>query len=295
MSPNSIRQRDALLGALATWSRTRLLATVFGGYLAAVLLFGLLYSAADLTSSDGLWSNLYFSLVTQATVGYGDVLPVGFGRVMATFQIGLGVGWAAFLPALVLIRLASPHKDTVRVSHFIAFDPSTSQFRLKVVNTGRFVGSRTSIQLWIRIVREGGVGRRTLPIAMRSQLPFEIRFPHLRPMLATGYRTDRAESPAIPAGAELVNLHPSHFAGDATLIVDVSIDTPFGTASRTEEFDRTHVVCGKHAEVQPVVDGPKDWSRFDEVVVTISTPAGVQACKEYAFHSTCGLISRVDT
>src|SRR6266446_913289 len=34
---------------------------------------------------------LYFSFVTQTTIGYGDLLPLGFSRLFACLQAGAGV------------------------------------------------------------------------------------------------------------------------------------------------------------------------------------------------------------
>ena len=34
---------------------------------------------------------LYFSFVTQATIGYGDLLPLGFSRLFACLQAGVGI------------------------------------------------------------------------------------------------------------------------------------------------------------------------------------------------------------
>lgn len=34
---------------------------------------------------------LYFSSITQLTIGYGDITPVGFGRFLAALQAGLGI------------------------------------------------------------------------------------------------------------------------------------------------------------------------------------------------------------
>lgn len=292
MRSPAVKQQDAFLGALATWSRTRIIASVFGAYAALVVLFGILYWAFDLTTGEGLLENMYFSLVTQATVGYGDVLPSGAGRIAAILQIVAGVIWIAFLPALVVIRLSSPHVDTIRMSRYLAFDPRKGQFRLKVVNTGRFVGSHTSVQPWLRVYRVGGQGRRALPVAIRSKLPYEIRFPHMRPMLATGFLTERADSPEVPAGVDLIRLHPAHFTADTTLIVDVSIETPFGTASRTDEYQHGQVLCGEHSDVQPIADGPQDWSKFDHVTTTTSTADGIAFCMSCEFRPTCRLVTK---
>jgi len=44
------------------------------------------------------WDALYFSGTTQLTIGYGDILPVGFGRAIALTQ-----GWIGFMFALLIL------------------------------------------------------------------------------------------------------------------------------------------------------------------------------------------------
>jgi potassium channel LctB len=44
------------------------------------------------------WGAIYFSGTTQLTIGYGDILPVGFGRAIALIQ-----GWTGFMFALLIL------------------------------------------------------------------------------------------------------------------------------------------------------------------------------------------------
>jgi voltage-gated potassium channel len=46
----------------------------------------------------------YFSVVTAATVGYGDITPIGAGRTLATFQIVASLG---FMGAVVAYFIGS--------------------------------------------------------------------------------------------------------------------------------------------------------------------------------------------
>jgi hypothetical protein len=57
------------------------------------------------------WTALYFSVVTQATVGYGDVTPTDWiGRALVIAQVALGI----FLVIAVLARWMSIMRDTQR-------------------------------------------------------------------------------------------------------------------------------------------------------------------------------------
>jgi hypothetical protein len=46
--------------------------------------------------------NLYFSLITFTTIGYGDLLPTGFLRILAGFEGFLGIT----LTSVFLVSLA---------------------------------------------------------------------------------------------------------------------------------------------------------------------------------------------
>lgn len=60
-------------------------------YIELIIVFGVLYASlpGSLTSATPL-APYYFSVVTQLTVGYGDVLPLGPARVLAAIQAIIG-------------------------------------------------------------------------------------------------------------------------------------------------------------------------------------------------------------
>jgi hypothetical protein len=49
----------------------------------------------------GLWQHVYFSVVTFTTVGYGDYLPYGASKIIASIQALLGFGYFAFVIGIV--------------------------------------------------------------------------------------------------------------------------------------------------------------------------------------------------
>ncbi len=73
-------------------SRTRLLINALINYFEIILLFGIFYnfSLHNLTDSY-IWTNgFYFSVISQLTVGYGDIHPVHYFKIIATIQIIIG-------------------------------------------------------------------------------------------------------------------------------------------------------------------------------------------------------------
>ncbi|SDH83121.1 Ion channel [Alteribacillus persepolensis] len=53
-----------------------------------------------------VWKSIYFSVITMAAVGYGDVTPVGYSQAVATFQSIIG-----YLFPIILVFILSS-KDT---------------------------------------------------------------------------------------------------------------------------------------------------------------------------------------
>ncbi len=68
-----------------------------------ILLFAIIYSQFILTTAgDAFGNNLYFSIVTFTTVGYGDITPIdGIGKTIAMFEIGMGYLMGGLLIAIL--------------------------------------------------------------------------------------------------------------------------------------------------------------------------------------------------
>jgi len=87
--------------------RSFVLSTI--NYFELLLWFALVYAMnptllqAEGKPVDSFWDCLYFSIATQLTVGYGDVLPEGAGRSIASFQALTGF----FFSLLILGRIIS--------------------------------------------------------------------------------------------------------------------------------------------------------------------------------------------
>lgn len=72
---------------------------VFGflSYIELIVLFGAVYRAFPETARHGgghlrgLWEPLYFSAITQLTIGYGDISPTSWGRGLAVGQTFFGL------------------------------------------------------------------------------------------------------------------------------------------------------------------------------------------------------------
>lgn len=75
-------------------SAVRTLVLSFLNYLELVICFGLVYATMleQLVGASGWGDALYYSVVTQLTIGYGDIRPLGEARFVSSAQGGGGRG-----------------------------------------------------------------------------------------------------------------------------------------------------------------------------------------------------------
>jgi hypothetical protein len=106
---------------------------LFGIWLALIVGCGALYWLAALTGHqvltgdssgvgaglDGFWTAIYFSFATATSVGYGDVVPVGTGRILAVSEATGGL----LIFGLLIAKFVSYRQDLlVRQIHSITFE-----------------------------------------------------------------------------------------------------------------------------------------------------------------------------
>ena len=68
--------------------RRHVLLVVLYGYVVVAAVYGLAYHVTEsVPKANNFGDYLYFSLITMATVGYGDLVPTGFGRALASCEV----------------------------------------------------------------------------------------------------------------------------------------------------------------------------------------------------------------
>lgn len=78
---------------------------------------------------------LYFNFITIITIGYGDLIPVGWGRVFSVTEGIIGVGIFGMFVAALTTKLLSPRPNSVVFSRYGYYCTEEQRFLLIFVNT----------------------------------------------------------------------------------------------------------------------------------------------------------------
>ena len=101
--------------ALFVQTKSSVIYVLIVGYLAISFGFALVYDAMHLTTAFGFWNNVYFSISTVTTIGYGDIVPIQSGRFFASFQMIYGILYqvlAVSIGTTYLIHITQKHNNT---------------------------------------------------------------------------------------------------------------------------------------------------------------------------------------
>lgn len=102
----------------------------------------------------GFWDTIYFNFVTILTVGYGDISPVSFGRVLSTIEALLGVGLFAGAISLLTVKVLRPSANTIVYSKYAYYCLDEQRFMVIFVNTSVARLENCSISSYFKIGRD---------------------------------------------------------------------------------------------------------------------------------------------
>ncbi|MDT0168451.1 hypothetical protein [Pseudarthrobacter sp. BRE9] len=311
--PNWKKKPDQLLKFLTTRSRGRLVAWIAALYALPIFSFAVLYEWQDLLRDNGspiqnYGQALFFSLIIQASGGFLDITTTGvFGRSLVAAQILIGVSWAAFLPAIILIRLTNPDTRSLYFADKMAFNPDSGQFAIRYASFSRLLIFNTHLTVWARVLAPKSQDWNNLPVQVRSSIESNRRFGNIRPGIAFIVYTDPSPNRFIkrrraefPEDIKEVFLDPEHLKGfetqqrknEAIVTIDIAGGTSAGTVHAFHEYRYDDIICGYPIPVQDDPDGPKNWENFNRFYDTTKLPNGNKKCLGCPHHATCGLVNK---
>lgn len=163
-------------------SWTKFLLLVICVYLGTNLLFALAYlacgpGAITNTAPDALIDVFYFSVQTMATIGYGQMIPVGhWANSIVTFEAFFGIVYSALTTGLAFARFTRPTAG-VRFSKVavVGSHDGIKTFKFRVANDRSSHIVEAQLRLWLiaeSMTTEGERYRRSVELPLhRSESP----------------------------------------------------------------------------------------------------------------------------
>jgi hypothetical protein len=272
-----IQQR--ILGLLAKNSLVVVLIVVISVYLVFSAFFGLIYHFGNLVK-DSLGNDhlnypdcFYFSFITQATVGYGDLRPIGFGRFLTIFQILFGLIWIGTGMALLILKLLTPGKSSIVFEKTLVYDPRQRRFHVRFLNRLPVDLYMAKLEMRLRKERttpwDGGKLSRIKITLFRDIITV---IPSMVPFLTSTYPINPEEK--LEEGVRI--LVPPDLLQAVGIIFVLTAQYYAGNVIATTEFTIENILCGHHASTYEKNPEVIDWSKWG--VVDKSTQDDCKVC-----------------
>lgn len=144
-------------------------------FLTVTLLFAVLYRATgtvSLPADAAFLEYLYFSIVTFATVGYGDIIPVGAGKMIAVTEVFCGILFTGTVTGLIFARFARTPSPFVWSTPVVLYTHNGERYiQVRVTN---IVGNDV-IDVHMRLLlqtvsrtRSGNAVRQLVPVSLEQ-------------------------------------------------------------------------------------------------------------------------------
>ena len=246
-------------------------------YLAFAILIGTVYYSFSLTSASSYSDNLYFSMITQTTIGYGDVKPdSGAGKFIAAGQAIFGAFYLALVAALLLYKLV----NISAVFHFdpaCVFSPDDGTLRVRCLNLFALRIVNVDVCMYFRAWLADAERFATYDVRLkRKKIPYME--PYIPWNLATVPISPTESYPPLKHidGNRNVHFHPCYVRSD---LVPSDADDPhilrvtltgrvpvFGSVVFSDEsYVYEDIHCGRIKPVQLVRTlNWKNWGKFTE-------------------------------
>lgn len=105
------------------------------GYLALGTLFAVIYHlSGGILGARGWWDAFFFSIVTQATVGYGNMVPDAATQPWVILHSLLASVYTAVGGGLVFVKMLLPPRRSLILDTELMYDPEIGAFNLRIKN-----------------------------------------------------------------------------------------------------------------------------------------------------------------
>lgn len=257
-------------------------------YLLTATGFAALYALVPLSTSEtGLFEralhHLYFSVVTQSTLGYGNIVPTNsIGKIIVIIQVIFGVVSFAVGTGIVIIRLLTPDVNSITFDDYLVFNPDRKKFVLRFVNRLPVTKYNGLISMRLRRQRQD---RNNKPKIVRKNINMQApNIAYAEPLIpylsSTAEIKSQTDIESVEIGVQ-IELEPSHISKNDSVEAIFTSQIFIGVSVTRKTFEAENIICG--SLVSTYVDPTKiSWSNWGDV--NKSRP---ERCVECEFKDGC--------
>ena len=276
---------------------TLILCYIFGTIF-LISLFSFVYWLGDFViddnrSTQGFWACMYFSTITQSTLGYGDLSPEGYGRLFATFQTILGGLYNVLFLGVIVAKLVWPPASII-ISEIAVFDYYEKKFRFRFYNANRLDLCNTKYTLLVKGVGTSGDQLFHRNFRVKIQFPGHPIIESHKPWLINTEPCKSVSAESLDPSKENI-LCPEHLNANSILRIQIEGYYPRIGGQQcygVKEIPAENIKCGRLALVDEIDSAGKtvklDWNNFNSYV-----PTDVSECQKCRRYRSCFIPKRI--
>jgi hypothetical protein len=248
-------------------------------------------------------SLVYFSFVTQSTVGYGDYVPSGIGRELSILQVLIGLTMYALVLGIVVFK-ALKRSNPLIFSTYLVYELEKHKFWFRFINVD--ADQLRDVDFKVQFVQFAGRDNNrtdydTQANAVKIDVDHFDAVPPLR-LFANRSKSNEGVTPVADSDRTPLILSPVHFSCGTTKYVESTIRGYFESTGdiffHSKRYFLKDIRCGSfdgvdNNELQTLPDGEKARILSDKLDSIISTSA--EKCRQCPHHGKCELDVAVKT
>ncbi|AMR31545.1 hypothetical protein A0256_08950 [Mucilaginibacter sp. PAMC 26640] len=111
-------------------------------YVAAVMIFSCIEYSIGVKGNfkdelSGFWELVYFNFISILTIGYGDVSPLGYVRVLTIIEAIIGLTIYTLSISVITLKLLLPARHTIVFSKYAYYSTDDEAFMIIYLNTAK--------------------------------------------------------------------------------------------------------------------------------------------------------------
>jgi Ion channel len=254
-------------------------------YVVVAFVFAFFYQILSLlkTSQTLNFSDyIYFSFITQATVGYGDMTPTKEGYFLVIIQIIFGIFFTAFATGAIFLKIITPDSRSVLFEEKLIFIRNENLFRTRLTTRLPLNTYKIEISATYRREKSDNLGNfKRYKVKMSTSL---ITLLEPRKLFRISFSSNK-ENIEITDKTPFVWLDNSIFKnGKEKVTLLFSGGSTLGSIIHEVVYDKSNIICGSLRPDENDSDGNSKFTNWNQ-----PQESKISDCEACELKKTCTL------